>query len=286
MFIVALQCSDALDGHLGCHAIALMRVMDFVGADVICSNLWEEEMKLKDLGYALIGVLTATKQDKLDAEVAKLEFELKQKMHQDFVERVAQRKRETEQQQHNFKTRGEALLQIAENQVTREDRCNHRKGGNGLMGITKGMGDSDQYAVIKHTHRNGDTHVNCLRCGKTWMPGDEGYYKAKNFFTRNSASSDVLVATTMKNGTVTSDFAEAWRKWNNVRPYAGLAFSPKEGIAEATRLAQELQSTYPEQKRPVTFRKEFIPTLVKTEAPAKDDNPKFNIVNVSESLVS
>jgi hypothetical protein len=244
-------------------------------------------MKLKDLGFALIGVFTSTKQDKLDAEVAKLEFELKQKMHQDFVERIAQLKRETEQQQHNFKTRGESFRQMEENNLERAERCNHLKGGYGIKAIVNGTGDSNQYAVIKHTHRNGDTHIHCLRCPKVWMPGDPEYYRALNFHTNNVPSTDVLVATKLANGTITGDFAEAFRKWTNVRPYKGIAFfSTTKGIDEATRLAQELQSTYPEQKRPVTFRKEFIPTLVKTEAPAKDDNPKFNIFNVSESLVS
>lgn len=250
------------------------------------ANLWEEKMKLKDLGYALIGVLTATKQDKLNAEVAKLEFELKQKMHQDFVERIAQRKRETEQQQHNFKTRGEAFRQIAEQNLDRVERCNHRKGGHGVKGLVHGTGDSTQYSVIKHTHRNGDTHIHCLRCPKVWMPGDSEYYRALNFQTNNAPSTDVLVATKLANGTITGDFAEAFRKWTNVCPYAGIAFSPTKGIAEATRLAEELQSTYPEQKRPVVIRKEFIPTLVKTEVPAKDDNPKFNVVDGGPSLVS
>jgi hypothetical protein len=235
-------------------------------------------MKLKDLGYALIGVFTSAKQDKLDAEVAKLEFELKQKMHQDFVERIAQRKRETEQQQHNFKTRGEGLRQIEESNTNRAERCNHFKGGYGIKAIVNGTGyDSNQYSVIKHTHRNGDTHIHCLRCSKIWMPGDPEYYKALNFKTLNASSSDILVASTLDDGTVTGDFAEAFRKWTDVRPYKGIAFSPTKGITEATRLAEELQSLYPNQKIPVTIRKEFIPTLVKTEEPA-EQNVKFNVV--------
>jgi hypothetical protein len=248
--------------------------------------LWEEEMTIKDLGFALIGVLFSTKQDKLDAEVAKLEIEFNKKMHEDFVQRIAERKAKYELEKHNYKVRGEAFRQIAEKNAEREERCNHRKGGHGLKGIVQGLGDdSSQYAVIKHTHRNGDTHIHCLRCGKVWMPGDPEYYKALNFQTRNSASTDVLVASRLENGTVTGDFAEAFRKWTNARPYKGIAFSPNKGIMEATRLAEELRSTYPEQKRPVTFRKEYVPTLVKTEVPV-DQNVKFNVVNASESLVA
>jgi 3-hydroxyacyl-CoA dehydrogenase len=34
-FPSSMRCSDALVGQLGCHAIAPMRVADFVGADVV-----------------------------------------------------------------------------------------------------------------------------------------------------------------------------------------------------------------------------------------------------------
>ena len=236
-------------------------------------------MKLKDLGYALIGALTSTK---YEARSKAFEANFKESMisaHRKWVDQKAQ-------QQNNFKKRGEALRQLAENNLDREERCNHRKGGGGVKGLVNGTGDSTQYSVIKHTHRNGDTHIHCLRCPKVWMPGDPEYYRALNFQTDNFPSTDVLVASQLENGIITGDFAEAFRKWTNARPYAGIAFSPTKGIAEATRLAEELQSTYPKEKRPVVIHKEYIPTLVKTEAPAKDDNPKFNVVNVRESLVS
>jgi len=251
--------------------------MDFVGADVVCSNLWEGEiMKLKDLGYALIGVFVSADQNK--------EFE--KRFREDLIAVYQNRRKLEKDLQRNYKARGEEFRKIEAHRIIQEERCNHLKGGSGLDAIVLGRGDSPQYAVIKHTHRNGDMHIHCLRCPKVWMPGDPEYYRAVNFKTNNVPSTDVLVASQLENGTITGDFAEAFRKWTNARPYKGIAFYPTKGITEATRLAEELQSTYPQQKRPIVVRKEFIPTLVKTEAPAKDDNPKFNVVDGRPSLVS
>ena len=87
---------------------------------------------------------------------------------------------------------GEVLNQIAKQATVRENRCNHRKGGNGINSVINGTGTDLQYAVVKHTFSNGDTWVNCIRCGKKWKPGQTGYEEALKFRTHNSTSSGIL----------------------------------------------------------------------------------------------
>jgi hypothetical protein len=54
-----------------------------------------------------------------------------------------------------------------------------------------GQGDAEQYAVSKHVFANGDMHIRCLRCGKNWKPGDEGYEEAYKFPTLNCISTSI-----------------------------------------------------------------------------------------------
>jgi hypothetical protein len=81
-----------------------------------------------------------------------------------------------------------------------QDRCNHRKGGrldfhksaaSGVVSTFPSTGEDHTYAVIKHTMLNGDTWVKCLRCAKTWKPGDPEYPKALGFLTNNQSSSSI-----------------------------------------------------------------------------------------------
>lgn len=88
-------------------------------------------------------------------------------------------------------TKGRTLAALAANQNKREERCNHRKGGAGIQSVIEGTGTDNQYAVIKHTFANGDTRVGCLRCGKKWWPGDEGYAEALAFPTINVSSGSI-----------------------------------------------------------------------------------------------
>lgn len=246
-------------------------------------------MKFKDLGYALIGVIASAKKDKFDEELSKLDIELKTKLHEELLVLISKTKEEHESKQRNFKVRGEALRQVSDNKRVSAERCNHRKGGNGVIAIVQGRGDTNQYAVIKHRHRNGDTHIHCLRCPKVWMPGDSEYYKALNFDTRNVTSTDVVVATTMTDGKVTGDFAEAFRKWTNAIPHKGISFYPsqiKEEEKESKKLVDKLKEISKQEiTRPVTFRKEYVPTVIKTEVPATE-NVTFKMYDAGPSLVS
>lgn len=90
-----------------------------------------------------------------------------------------------------YKANGQTLKDVAASQKVRTERCNHRKGGDGLAAISGGRGDTNEFAVIKHKFANGDIWVNCLRCNKKWKPGSEGYAEALMFPTRNKTSAGV-----------------------------------------------------------------------------------------------
>lgn len=142
----------------------------------------------------------------LQLESARLEIEYKKANLQDMAERLAERNLKRETVGQRAKINGATIKQLAHNRELVQARCNHRKGGNGAVGVIAGQGDDSQYAVLKHIMANGDTWVRCLRCGKWWIPPmkdsfetTEGYlgavaeYQAAlNFQTRNSTSSSVM----------------------------------------------------------------------------------------------
>lgn len=242
-------------------------------------------MKLKDFGYALIGVVVSVFDSNLTSSELKLSREEKDLWIKDFLVRREERQKRRDREQEDFKLRGTLLTQINDAKKESQRQCNHLKGGCGVEGIITGKGDSNQYAVIKHRYRNGDTHIRCLRCSKTWMPGDENYHQALNFKTLNVTSTDVLVVST-ENGLETSNFAEAFRKWTNSRPHKGLAFSlyeEKQRIEHYKKFMERLKESSKEEiKRPVTFKEELVPTVtISTSSNVlASDNPKF--VNISK----
>lgn len=252
-------------------------------------------MKIKDLGYALIGVIFATKQDKINVEEANIEFE--ETFKESMISAFRSREQARAMAQENFRNRGESLKRIECLQEFHQDhRCNHKKGGNALKGIVEGKGDSNQFSVIKHRHRNGDIHVHCLRCSKRWVPGDEDYIEAKAFPTLNTTSTDVLVASVTASGQVTNDYAEAQRKWMGVRQYDGIGFWPfglkheNQNIQQMVDkiIAQQVEKELPSIVKPVTFKKELVEIVGVTTVRSLDlvDNPKFNVVNGGPSSVS
>lgn len=93
---------------------------------------------------------------------------------------------------------GKVLKDLTEAKKKEQDNCNHQKGGvcelnddkefTGKVSNTDGHFNSQDYAVLKHKHHWGDIWVRCLRCGKTWKPGDADYEKALAFPTRNTMS--------------------------------------------------------------------------------------------------
>jgi hypothetical protein len=139
------------------------------------------------------------------------EMELKEKTAnlQDLQERLDERELRRENKRQRSLTNGATLRANKSAEVAVQNRCNHKKGGNGAAGVVGGRGDSPDFAVIKHTFANGDMWVRCQRCGKTWKPpvkrafinadgvfneesyriAYERYELAKEFQTKNSPSS-------------------------------------------------------------------------------------------------
>lgn len=110
-----------------------------------------------------------------ELEMRKAEAEL-----QDLEERLAERELKRENKRQRSVTNGATLRQISANDKIAQDRCNHKKGGNGAEGIIGGQGDDSQYAVLKHRMPNGDVWVRCLRCGKTWKPPVKSEFTSKS----------------------------------------------------------------------------------------------------------
>lgn len=117
----------------------------------------------------------------LELEAKRLEVLEKQANLQDLQERLDERQIKRENKRQRSIINGSTLKSLAQNDAAAQQRCNHKKGGNGAQGVVGGQGDDPQYAVLKHKFCNGDTWVRCLRCGKTWKPPIESdfYFDAK-----------------------------------------------------------------------------------------------------------
>lgn len=139
----------------------------------------------------------------LELESRRLEVLEKRANLEDIQERLDERKLKRETIRQTSLTNGATLKSLAKDDATVQRRCNHKKGGNGASGVIGGQGDSNDYAVIKHTMLNSDMWIRCQRCGKTWKPPVKehfdtieeyvaalaGYEQAKVFPTKNSPSS-------------------------------------------------------------------------------------------------
>jgi hypothetical protein len=158
-----------------------------------------------------------TEAEELTIENQRLELEIKRKELatknleilekeanlQDIQERLAERQGKRQDKSEKAKSNGLTLAQNRAALKAVQDRCNHKKGGNGENGIVGGQGDDSQYAVLKHIFLNGDMWVRCLRCRKLWKPpikknfttetsyqaAWDVYNAARNFQTRNGTSS-------------------------------------------------------------------------------------------------
>lgn len=143
---------------------------------------------------------------RLRLQTQKLELQEREANLQDLQERLAEREMKRENKRQRSITNGVTLKALDGITKATQNRCNHKKGGNGAQGVVGGRGDDSQYAVLKHTFANGDMWIRCLRCGKTWKPPVKRAYKteeeyriawavyeqAKEFQTRNTPSSSYL----------------------------------------------------------------------------------------------
>lgn len=119
----------------------------------------------------------------LELEAKRLEVKERKANVQDLEERLAERELKRENKRQRSVTNGATLKQLAVGEKAAQDRCSHKKGGNGHEALAHG-GNDNQYAVIKHQFCNGDVWVRCLRCGKTWKPPIEEDYSTKEAYLK------------------------------------------------------------------------------------------------------
>lgn len=112
----------------------------------------------------------------LELEERKLSVQLKKAELEDAQSRLDDRKLKKENVGQTAKTNGQTLLDTAKRERQSQERCNHRKGGNGLNAYVGGQGQDSMYALMKHQFCNGDIWIRCMRCGKTWKPPVESQY--------------------------------------------------------------------------------------------------------------
>lgn len=105
---------------------------------------------------------------------------------QDLEETIAERQMKREIKRDRSKGYGQVLKQNDAQLKAAQDRCNHRKGGNGAEGVIGGQGDDPQFAVMKHRMPNGDVWVRCLRCAKTWKPPVKSEFTVDGKFNQES----------------------------------------------------------------------------------------------------
>jgi len=139
----------------------------------------------------------------LELEEKRLTVEAAKANLQDTRERLDERQLKRGVLASRSKTNGATISALAANAKKVQNRCNHKKGGNGIPGYVGGQGNDSNYAVMKHTMCWGDTWIRCMRCGKTWKPPVEKFFDSKeeyikefteyqaalNYQTNNSGSS-------------------------------------------------------------------------------------------------
>ena len=122
----------------------------------------------------------------VEAELASKELELKrlellerEANLEDLRERLAERQLKRKSRDGVFRGHGANLKQDTINRKSKQEICNHHKGGDGAQGVIGGQGDDTQYCIMRHVMGNGDIWVRCLRCGKTWKYPVASEYSTK-----------------------------------------------------------------------------------------------------------
>ena len=118
----------------------------------------------------------------LEIQAKQLELLERQANLEDIKERLAEREMKRDQTRLKARTNGATLSSQARDRKQIQDRCNHRKGGDGAHGVIGGQGHDQYYSVIKHTLANGDMIIRCMRCRKMWMHPIRSQYTSDNAF--------------------------------------------------------------------------------------------------------
>lgn len=120
----------------------------------------------------------------LELEEKRLTVEAAKANLQDTRERLDERQLKRGVLASRSKTNGATIAALAANAKKVQNRCNHKKGGNGIPGYVGGQGNDSNYAVMKHTMCWGDVWVRCMRCGKTWKPPVEKFFDTKEEYLK------------------------------------------------------------------------------------------------------
>jgi hypothetical protein len=123
----------------------------------------------------------------LELEEKRLTVEAAKANLQDTRERLDERQLKRGVLASRSKTNGATISALAANAKKVQNRCNHKKGGNGIPGYVGGQGNDSNYAVMKHTMCWGDTWIRCMRCGKTWKPPVEKFFDSKEEYIKEFA---------------------------------------------------------------------------------------------------
>jgi hypothetical protein len=123
----------------------------------------------------------------LELEEKRLTVEAAKANLQDTRERLDERQLKRGVLASRSKTNGATISALAANAKKVQNRCNHKKGGNGIPGYVGGQGNDSNYAVMKHTMCWGDTWIRCMRCGKTWKPPVEKFFDSKEEYLKEFA---------------------------------------------------------------------------------------------------
>lgn len=146
--------------------------------------------------------------DEITKELAAKELELKrlellerEANLQDLQERLAERQLKRKSRDGVFRGHGAQFKQDKINRLSKQEICNHRKGGDGANGVIGGQGDDIQFAILRHVMGNGDIWVRCLRCGKTWKYPVASQYATKAEYAEAMAEYKEMLKVQTRNHT-------------------------------------------------------------------------------------
>lgn len=132
------------------------------------AELEATELELKQLELQIKRAqLAAVEADLADKELAKAE----RKFNAENMQQLRD-EREVSKQTKAMRaiSQGQSLRATTQGEEAHQNKCTHRKGGNGIQGFMQGKGQKDDHCFQKHMFANGDVWQRCLRCSKTWKP--------------------------------------------------------------------------------------------------------------------
>jgi len=140
-------------------------------------------MSDQDLLYADTDSLTT---EQLERRLRILDLKIREASYKSALRGLHVDENKEKDKEAAYKDRGRAIADKDNAQKQAQERCTHRKGGNGLDGVVSGQGDDAQFSVIKHRMLWGDVWVHCTRCGRDWKPPLKRDHTANGKFNETS----------------------------------------------------------------------------------------------------